>query len=320
MEYFTEASLSDSAMFQQLNASSTLMSKIAKAIKNGAVLDKSYFETQYLQISKAHISPIADQVLKAFDDGKIKLVYNKNDHVTIALPFVVLNIGGKTSAYIFINEFSSMTKEGSPQLTIDMKKLYTLLESAFVGLLYFAKPKYFTRNATFIKAFTNIYSLMSMRILNREYALSLTKDLYDATNYYVARFFLEKIIGVTNKDVVNSYAAGTCNNPSETTINLCNATYSTAKVNTINDFVKFIYKNDLYITFLEVDYKHATEYLKFKSLYERLYREKDNYEEFQGTFPIVIVANLNASIRYNSSNFNVIYTTYDYDNLSDLLL
>ena len=244
MEYFTEASLSDSAMFQQLNASSTLMSKIAKAIKNGAVLDKSYFETQYLQISKAHISPIADQVLKAFDDGKIKLVYNKNDHVTIALPFVVLNIGGKTSAYIFINEFSSMTKEGSPQLTIDMKKLYTLLESAFVGLLYFAKPKYFTRNATFIKAFTNIYSLMSMRILNREYALSLTKDLYDATNYYVARFFLEKIIGVTNKDVVNSYAASTCNNPSETTINICNATYSTAKVNTINDFVKFISLSD----------------------------------------------------------------------------
>lgn len=106
----------------------------------------------------------------------------------------------------------------------------------------------------------------------------------------------------------------------------CNVVDITIKPRYLNNslipdaFVKFIYKNDLYITFLEVDYKHATEYLKFKSLYERLYREKDNYEEFQGTFPIVIVANLNASIRYNSSNFNVIYTTYDYDNLSDLLL
>lgn len=244
MDYFTEASLSDSAMFQQLNASSTLMSKIAKAIKNGAVLDKSYFETQYLQISKTRISPIADEVLKALDDGKIKLVYNKNDRVTIALPFVVLNIGGKTSSYIFINEFCSMTKDGDPQLNIEMKRLYTLLESAFVGLLFFSKPKHFTRNATFIKAFTNIYSLMVMSILNREYALSLTKDLYDATNYYAARFFLEKIIGVTNKDVVNSYAIGACNNPSDTTMNLCNATYSTAKIESINDFVKFISKSD----------------------------------------------------------------------------
>lgn len=85
-------------------------------------------------------------------------------------------------------------------------------------------------------------------------------------------------------------------------------------------FVKFAYNDDLYITFLEVDYKHATEYLKFKSLYERLYREKDKHEEFQGTFPILVVANLNASIRYNSSNFNTVWTTFDYENLKDLLL
>ena len=89
MDYYMEASLSDSAMFKQLNASSTLMKKIAAAIKNGVLLDKSYFETQYLQISKTRISPLADIVLKAFDEGKIRLIYNKNDHVTIALPFVI---------------------------------------------------------------------------------------------------------------------------------------------------------------------------------------------------------------------------------------
>jgi len=118
------------------------------------------------------------------------------------------------------------------------------MESAYVGLLYFSKPTQFTRNATFVKAFTNIYVAMTMRILNREYALSLTKDLYDATNYYTARFFLEKILGVTNKDVVHSYAVGSCNNPSETTMNLCNSTYSIAKVDTIDSFIKFIANSD----------------------------------------------------------------------------
>lgn len=85
-------------------------------------------------------------------------------------------------------------------------------------------------------------------------------------------------------------------------------------------FVKFSYKGDLYLTFLEVDYKHATEDLKFKSSYERLYREKDDHIEFQGTFPIVVIANHNASIRYNSSNFSTVWTTLDYQNLKDLLL
>lgn len=244
MDYYMEASLSDSAMFKQLDVSSTLMKKIAVAIKNGAVLDKSYFETQYLQISKTRISPLADTVLKAFDEGKIRLIYNKNDHVTIALPFVVLNIGGKACANIFINEFSSLTKGDTPQLTIEMKRLYTLMESAFIGLVFFSKPTYFTRNTTFVKAFMNVYSQMVLRILNREYALSLTKDLYDATNYYTSRFFLERILGVTNKDVVHSYASGSCNNPSDTTMNLCNSLYSEAKVVTINDFVDFIAKSD----------------------------------------------------------------------------
>ena len=41
MDYYMEASLSDSAMFKQLNASSTLMKKIAAAIKNGVLLISS---------------------------------------------------------------------------------------------------------------------------------------------------------------------------------------------------------------------------------------------------------------------------------------
>lgn len=85
-------------------------------------------------------------------------------------------------------------------------------------------------------------------------------------------------------------------------------------------FVSFAYNNDLYITLLEVDYKHYTEYLKFTSLYERLYRSKEDYLEFQGTFPIVVVANMNKSIRYNSQNFNMMWTDLAYSNLQELLL
>lgn len=85
-------------------------------------------------------------------------------------------------------------------------------------------------------------------------------------------------------------------------------------------FVSFSYYEDLYITFLEVDYKHATEILKFKSSYERLYREKDKHKEFQGTFPIIVVAGFSKNVRYNSANFNTVWTTLDYSKLDELLL
>ena len=254
MDYFMEASLSDSATFNMLNKSSTIIQKIAKAMKNGVVLDKSYFETQYIQISRTRISPLTDVVLKAFDEGKIRLIYNKNEHVTVALPFVILNIGGKACANIFINEFSSMTKGDTPQLTIEVKRLYTLLESSLIGIVYFSKPTYFTRNSTFMKALTNIYSQMMLRLLNRDYALSLTKDLYDATNYYTSRFFLEKILGVTNKEIVHAYASGSCNNPSETTMSLCNTMYSSANIKTIEELVDFIAKSDTKMNDLKFRY------------------------------------------------------------------
>ena len=84
-------------------------------------------------------------------------------------------------------------------------------------------------------------------------------------------------------------------------------------------FVKFSRGDDLYLVFLEVDYKHATELLKFKSLYERLYREKDKHEEFLNTFPIVVVSSFKKTVRYISSNFYCLYTDFEFSNLKDAL-
>lgn len=84
-------------------------------------------------------------------------------------------------------------------------------------------------------------------------------------------------------------------------------------------FIKLSKGDDLYLVFLEVDYKHATEMLKFKSLYERLYRERERHEEFLNTFPIIVTASLRTTIRYTSANFYCLYINLTYDNLQDLL-
>lgn len=78
-----------------------------------------------------------------------------------------------------------------------------------------------------------------------------------------------------------------------------------------------IFKKDgyKYFTILEVDYTHYTENTKFQ-LYEKLYRDKELEAKCEGTFPILIVARPTPGVRYNSKNFEIIYTDLNYDNLS----
>lgn len=85
-------------------------------------------------------------------------------------------------------------------------------------------------------------------------------------------------------------------------------------------YVIFKYDRYKYLTLLEVDYTHYTDNIKLNTLYEKLYKERDSYKEFLGTFPIVVIARPTKGIRYNSSNFEIVYTDLIYSNLNNLLL
>ncbi|NFO32002.1 hypothetical protein FDB41_15645 [Clostridium botulinum] len=84
-------------------------------------------------------------------------------------------------------------------------------------------------------------------------------------------------------------------------------------------YIEFVYKNSLYFIILEVDYTHYTSNIKMQ-LYEKLYREGTLQKQCYGTFPIVIISRPSLNdVRYNSSNFDVIYTDLHYNNLHSFL-
>ncbi|NFN94551.1 hypothetical protein FDB28_10720 [Clostridium botulinum] len=73
-------------------------------------------------------------------------------------------------------------------------------------------------------------------------------------------------------------------------------------------YIEFTLENNLYFIILEVDYTHYTSNIKMQ-LYEKLYREGTLQKQCYSTFSIVIISRPTLNyIRYNSSNFNVIYT------------
>lgn len=84
-------------------------------------------------------------------------------------------------------------------------------------------------------------------------------------------------------------------------------------------YIECIYEKNLYFIILEVDYTHYTSNIKMQ-LYEKLYKEGTLQKQCYGTFPIVIISRPTLNdVRYNSSNFDVIYTDLHYNNLQSFL-
>jgi hypothetical protein len=84
-------------------------------------------------------------------------------------------------------------------------------------------------------------------------------------------------------------------------------------------FLEFIYEEYIYLTILEIDFNGGLSAFRINNTYEKLYKEKGNFNEFRGEFPILIIASEKKNIRYNSKNFEVIYTDLDLLNLEYFL-
>lgn len=83
-------------------------------------------------------------------------------------------------------------------------------------------------------------------------------------------------------------------------------------------YVEFQLNKNVYFVLLEIDYTHYTDMIKMQ-LYEKLYREGSLQKRCYGTFPIIIVARPIEKLRYNSFNFDLIYTDFKFKNLKELL-
>lgn len=238
-EYFSEASLTESYMFNKLNDKSSITSRIADIIRTGTVVEKNFIEEQYGQIERTRLSPLVDRVLNAYDKNDIMLIYNKQVKLTVSVPFIVMQFQGKFRALIFIGDFSGLTKDGSA-LNIEMKKLYTLMEAALVGLTYYTKPQPFQSSSVIAKLTAAVYAEMGLRILNREFALSLDKNAYDMVEYTFARFYLQKVLGLRSAEVIDSYARGVCKSPDNTTMEMIKSMYEEKEISALDEMLAFV--------------------------------------------------------------------------------
>ena len=239
--YIKESSIEDSYIYKSFNASNSVIEKLVKYIKTSVALDSSVFEEQYMQMKKASASPLSKNVIEAFDNSNIELLYSKDAKVGTTLPFIIRkNEKNKIVATIFIASFATVDKDNN--LVIPVKQLYALLESAYIAWQIQVNPTKVQRNVAIMKICSSVYVQMIMRILNKEYALTLDKVLYDKVTYVVTRFFITNIWQYPSADLIEAYSSNELKNIGEFDLDMLRMSYTNNQIKDIN----ILKENDMY--------------------------------------------------------------------------
>jgi hypothetical protein len=190
-------------------------------------------------MKKIAISPLSQKVVKAYDDGQIELLFSREVKVGKAIPFIIRkNEKGNIVATIFISTFATL--DANSNLAIPVKQLYALMESAYVALRMQINPAVIQRDTVLMKIVNSVYTQIFLRVLNKEYALSLDKELYDKTSYCINKFFLSTVWGYPSKDLVEAYAKSDLKSISELDLGMISTAYDSNNIKDINELISFI--------------------------------------------------------------------------------
>lgn len=239
-DYVCENTMEDSLVYKTFNQANGVVDKIVKYLSSGVPLDKSYIEDQYAIIRRgAGISPLSQKVLEAFNNGDIEIIWNNTEKVGVAMPFIVRRKSdGKVVSTIFINAFATIKDDSI--LVIPAKQLYGLMEGAYIALKLQTDPVKVMKNAELMMTTASVYTEMMARILNKEYALTLDKVLYDKVCYCIKRFYLECVWKYPNTGLVSNYASSDLKYIQQFDLDALDATYSKMEIKTIANLLEFV--------------------------------------------------------------------------------
>lgn len=243
--YVQENTLSDSIIFKSFNNNAEVNSHIISAMKNSIEITKDYIEEQLLQIKKTNLSPLAEDVVKAYEDGDILILYSKKVRTPKFIPYIITKIKGQIKAIIFINNFATISKNKTDSsqkyLNISMKDLYALMEGAYIGINHTMFPNRINKSLTLMRICSNIYANLFIRIFNKECQLSMDLQSLQNVTFCLSKFFLEKVWEYKNEDVIFTYAKGNImGTVNSSQLLIISNQYDSKKITNLKELLDFI--------------------------------------------------------------------------------
>lgn len=204
-------SMEEAFIYKMLNTNNKVSTTIVKILNEGTRLNKSNLEEAFMIINKNFKFPLKQQVLKAFEDGELILMYSPvSVRMPNSIPFFLTRGGnGQVVAVVCVDLYGSMNQKGD--VHIDAKKLYTIMEAALIAKKYYLASQKYVTNRAVIDA-CNIYANMFIKPLNKKYSLNVDKNKMHRALFLSAKFYLINVLGMKDSEMTTNYALSVCRN------------------------------------------------------------------------------------------------------------
>lgn len=210
-------STDQSYVFNMLNKDSKINGSIKAIIQNGKGVEPSQIEEQLMIISKRFKMPLKNKVLDYYKTGRIKLMTapDPSKQLPSAMPFFLMKANGDVIAVVMVDIFGNVLQNGD--ISIDAKKLYVLMESAYMAIEYNTFANKYNTNGNILNHGAKIYANMFIKPINRKYNINVDRIKTQKVLFMAAKFYLVNIIGmdIRNEETINNIAkkAAKVNNP-----------------------------------------------------------------------------------------------------------
>ena len=259
-------SLEATFIYNHLNKSNGLTNNISEILQHGRVITKSELEEQLMVINKNFKFPFKYKVLSAFENGEIKVIYSEKAKIPTCLPFFLTKSNGNKIISVVVANIYGTYDNNSNTLKIDPKKLYCMMESAYLAKICYINSKQLSTRALLLSGGSNIYSAMFTRVLNKKYALNVDKTKMSKVLFLSSKFFLINIMGLGDTDTVFNYAVKNCPNANLITLRDINDMLTIEDYASIDTFIKALTKPELGLNLKDLTVRNYLE--AFINMYE----------------------------------------------------
>lgn len=198
--------MQDTFVFNQLK--NTISGSIQDTLRTGKVLSQTELEEQFVMMKKYVTSVIKTKILNELNQGTIKLIYAPNEVQRItSVPFVMTLENGRLVANVFVSSYGNMRQDGT--VSVDYRKLYTLMESAYLAKNFLGRYDKYRNNGALIQGCV-VYANMFVKPINKRFNLHTDRNRENSLLFLAAKFYLKNVLGLTNDEIIFNNAIRAC--------------------------------------------------------------------------------------------------------------
>ena len=203
-------STNQSYLFNTLNKGNTSNNIVKEVLTNGKDVERSQIEEQLMVINKRFKYPLKRTVMNAYEEGKIRLKFLAEPKLPTAMPFFLIQTPQGIVGVISLSTYSYQLQNGD--MSIDPKKLYTLLEATYVAMDYTKHYARYNTNTRIMDNGARIYAGMMFNTINKKFNIGIDKKKSELVMFFASKFFMLNVLAkdTNNMDIINNTAKRLC--------------------------------------------------------------------------------------------------------------